>query len=298
MAMKLRPSPSVSATAFAPGTIKKGNDGNKYVIVVASNGVPRWQKVSPATSASAGVKKGISAGVKKGIPKWVRMKLAMKKVKKLVTKKSAVVKKVKPSPQEEMPAQPETPKPGSEAAAVDVCRRLTKGQLRISDLGKSPDTKGYVLLRDFAKKHMSNKVNYTKFQKRYCSPAHEFSDDECCSMEAMDPVLTTIAYLPGEIVDFSPKNVNINLLLFSDEADKKFFSLGVVNGYFRGDACNQFYHDFLVKKKYKPSQISAELKKSYKIFENLMVKSAGASALTHEHENEARNRAAMAKASK
>jgi len=257
--LKLRPSPSASATAFAPGTVKRGNDGNKYVIVVASNGVPRWQR---AQTASA-------------------MKSAMKKpgsVKKLAMKKFTAAMKVKPSLPEK---KPESPYEIAEKAAKDVCRRLTKGQLRISDLGKSPDTKGYVLLRDFAKKFMSNKGNYNKFQKTHCLPAFEDSDGE--GMPAGDPVLTIIAYLPAHIIDEMPA-VDEMRILFSDEKDKHFFSLGVVNGYFRGDAANQFYYEFLVKKKYKPSQISAQLNgKDYKIMENLMVKHEGIPGLTAEH---------------
>jgi len=262
MAGKLRPSPSVSATAFAPGTIKKGNDGNKYVIAVASNGVPRWQRAQPASA----------------------MKSVMKKpgfVKKFAMKKAKVAAKVKPSLPEE---KPESPYEIAEKAAKDVCRRLTKGQLRLSDLGKvrkSPDTKGYVLLRNFAKKFMSNPANYKKFQKTYCSPAVEDSDGE--GMPADDPVLTIIAYLPAHIIDGIP-GVDDMRILFSDEKDKHFFSLGVVNGYFQGDSANQFYHAFLVKKKYKPSQISAQLNgKDYKIMENLMVKHEGIPGLTAEH---------------
>jgi hypothetical protein len=42
---KKRPSPSESATGFAAGTVKKGNDGNMYRVVVNKNGIQRWQKV-------------------------------------------------------------------------------------------------------------------------------------------------------------------------------------------------------------------------------------------------------------
>ena len=38
----LRPSPSDSATAYPHGTIKMGNDGNKWVIKIGENGIPRW----------------------------------------------------------------------------------------------------------------------------------------------------------------------------------------------------------------------------------------------------------------
>ena len=40
-----RKAPTESATLFKKGTIKKGNDGNKWVIVTNVRGVQRWQKV-------------------------------------------------------------------------------------------------------------------------------------------------------------------------------------------------------------------------------------------------------------
>jgi hypothetical protein len=47
-----RKAPSKSATLFKNGTIKKGNDGNKWIIVTTGNGIRRWQKV-----------KGVGVGV-------------------------------------------------------------------------------------------------------------------------------------------------------------------------------------------------------------------------------------------
>ena len=44
-----RKAPSQSATLFKKGTIKKGNDGNRWVIVTNARGVQRWQKVQAAT---------------------------------------------------------------------------------------------------------------------------------------------------------------------------------------------------------------------------------------------------------
>lgn len=41
-----RPSPSKSATAFEPGTIKTGNDGNKWIVSETVTGVRRWQRLS------------------------------------------------------------------------------------------------------------------------------------------------------------------------------------------------------------------------------------------------------------
>jgi hypothetical protein len=40
-----RPSPNFSATLFPRGTRKMGGDGNIWQIIIASNGVRRWQKV-------------------------------------------------------------------------------------------------------------------------------------------------------------------------------------------------------------------------------------------------------------
>jgi hypothetical protein len=41
-----RKAPTASATLFKPGTIKKGNDGNKWTIVADTRGVQRWQKIA------------------------------------------------------------------------------------------------------------------------------------------------------------------------------------------------------------------------------------------------------------
>jgi len=42
--IKLRPSPSDSATLYKIGLKQKGNDGNMYIIVTNKNGVKRWQQ--------------------------------------------------------------------------------------------------------------------------------------------------------------------------------------------------------------------------------------------------------------
>jgi len=47
-----RKAPLKSATLFKNGTIKQGNDGNKWVIVTTSNGIRRWKKVSASTSTN------------------------------------------------------------------------------------------------------------------------------------------------------------------------------------------------------------------------------------------------------
>lgn len=45
-----RKAPSASATLFKRGTVKRGNDGNQWMIVADSRGVQRWQKVSSRDS--------------------------------------------------------------------------------------------------------------------------------------------------------------------------------------------------------------------------------------------------------
>ena len=50
--MSTRKAPSKSATLFKNGTVKRGNDGNKWVIVTNKVGVKRWQKVMGASAAT------------------------------------------------------------------------------------------------------------------------------------------------------------------------------------------------------------------------------------------------------
>jgi hypothetical protein len=48
--MSTRKAPSKSATLFKNGTIKKGNDGNNWIIVTTSNGIQRWKRVAVSTA--------------------------------------------------------------------------------------------------------------------------------------------------------------------------------------------------------------------------------------------------------
>jgi streptogramin lyase len=48
MSTDTRKAPTASATLFKNGTIKKGNDGNKWMIVTDTRGVQRWQKINVA----------------------------------------------------------------------------------------------------------------------------------------------------------------------------------------------------------------------------------------------------------
>jgi predicted secreted protein len=46
---KTRKAPSESATLFTSGTVKKGSDGNKWMIVTNNRGTRRWQKIKTNT---------------------------------------------------------------------------------------------------------------------------------------------------------------------------------------------------------------------------------------------------------
>jgi hypothetical protein len=61
MPANTRKAPSASATLFKKGTVKKGNDGNKWIIVNDQRGVQRWQKITSASKNRTTMKRGKSA---------------------------------------------------------------------------------------------------------------------------------------------------------------------------------------------------------------------------------------------
>ena len=61
-----RKAPSESATLFKKGTIKKGNDGNRWTIVTNVQGVKRWQKVQGAKEKTRRVGRHIGRVVELG----------------------------------------------------------------------------------------------------------------------------------------------------------------------------------------------------------------------------------------
>ena len=62
-----RPSPTESATKFAPGKVKRGNNGKRYMVKVDKNNVHRWVLVRRATKKAT--KKGATAKKKKATAK-------------------------------------------------------------------------------------------------------------------------------------------------------------------------------------------------------------------------------------
>ena len=68
-----RKAPSKSATLFNNGTIKQGNDGNKWVIVTTSNGIRRWKKVADSSSSNKSTRKNSAKPKAKARPKSKRV---------------------------------------------------------------------------------------------------------------------------------------------------------------------------------------------------------------------------------
>ena len=68
-----RKAPSKSATLFNNGTIKKGNDGNKWVIVTTSAGIRRWKKVADSSSSNKSTRKNSAKPKEKARPKSKRV---------------------------------------------------------------------------------------------------------------------------------------------------------------------------------------------------------------------------------
>jgi hypothetical protein len=52
-----RKAPTASATLFKRGTIKTGNDGNKWVIIADARGVQRWRKTDATTRKNRTMKR-------------------------------------------------------------------------------------------------------------------------------------------------------------------------------------------------------------------------------------------------
>ena len=62
----IRPSPTKSATLYKIGTIKIGNDGNKWIIAENTNGVKRWKLYKKETTKKKTPKKETTKKVANG----------------------------------------------------------------------------------------------------------------------------------------------------------------------------------------------------------------------------------------
>jgi hypothetical protein len=85
--LKLRPSPTISATKNNIGTIKRGNDGHRYIVKKTSNGIKRWVRYNKKTSKKVSKKKSFKKGSKKG-SKRISKKKSKKGSKRISKKKS------------------------------------------------------------------------------------------------------------------------------------------------------------------------------------------------------------------
>ena len=76
-----RPSPTESATLYKVGTVKTGNDGNKWIISESSNGVKRWKLYRKVGSKKVKSKKVKSKKVKskKVVVKSKKIKVGSRK---------------------------------------------------------------------------------------------------------------------------------------------------------------------------------------------------------------------------
>jgi len=66
---KKRKGPSESSTNFLIGTKKKGNDGNKWIVVKNKNGVHRWQKIPAKNKTKKTPKRNAKKTTKKTVKK-------------------------------------------------------------------------------------------------------------------------------------------------------------------------------------------------------------------------------------
>lgn len=78
---KIRKGPTESATQFQIGTIKKGNDGNKWKIIETGTGVHRWSKIPPPSyhMRTVKIKSKSKSNPKEGIVSLRRLKQISKK---------------------------------------------------------------------------------------------------------------------------------------------------------------------------------------------------------------------------
>ncbi|CAE7823604.1 unnamed protein product [Symbiodinium sp. CCMP2456] len=153
-------------------------------------------------------------------------------------------------------------KPNPYRESLEVCRQLSEGELALEDLGKSPETQGYKLLRDLLPAWLSK---HEKMTAKHVPPSYDYT-------------LWRFAQVCGfEIDGHGPgwSEESLCKILFSDKSDKRFYTMGVENGHFIRDGAHHFY-EYLVSKKINPTDLEEKLKmKQLKILEDLLVAFAG-----------------------
>ncbi|CAK0846009.1 unnamed protein product [Prorocentrum cordatum] len=152
--------------------------------------------------------------------------------------------------------------------ALSICRRLESGELKVADLGNSPDTKSYDLLRNLAPKWLASENHQKVVQDlQECYPG--------------DPAFSEFAGIVAYAIDGGPvSHRQIYKILFSDASDKRFFCVGVENGHMIGDAANQF-REFL-ETKCRPEDLREAMASSpLKLLENMWVEFIDAEGGSH-----------------
>ena len=156
-----RPSPTESATLYKIGTIKIGNDGNKWIISESSNGVKRWKLYKKVGSNTVKSKKAESN--KAGSKKVGNKKVESKKVgSKKVESNKVGNKKVESN-------KVGSKKVGSKKKEIDVLSLFDLDPVYIDDLDKivaSSSTNDIKILYNKLKKNIVpelNKIGITTF---------------------------------------------------------------------------------------------------------------------------------------
>jgi hypothetical protein len=91
MSMSTRQSPTASATTFSIGAKRTGNDGNKWIVKAASNGVKRWTRISKKVKSNVKSKIKVKSKSKSKVKSKSNVK-SKSKVKSKVKSKSKKVR--------------------------------------------------------------------------------------------------------------------------------------------------------------------------------------------------------------
>mmetsp|Transcript_29530 Transcript_29530/g.60877 ORF Transcript_29530/g.60877 Transcript_29530/m.60877 type:complete len:210 (-) Transcript_29530:63-692(-) len=168
--------------------------------------------------------------------------------------------KAKPKTKAKGKSNPHQERLDNAREALEVCRQLSEGELALENLGKSPETEGYKLLRDLLPSWLSK---HEKMTAKAVPPSYDYTlwrFAQVCSFEIDGPSLS---------------EESLFKILFSDKNDKRFYTMGVENGHFIRDGAHYFY-EYLVEKKIDPKDLEKKLKvKQLKILEDLLVAFAG-----------------------
>jgi hypothetical protein len=166
---KLRPSPTISATKNNIGTIKRGNDGHRYIVKKSVVGIKRWvryNKVSKKKSKK-GSKKGSKRKSKKGSKKGSKRKS------KKGSKKGSKRKSKKGSKRKSKKGSKRKSKKGSKKGSKKKSKRVLTGrqqeELREENFKESLKKKGP---KESSKKYSYGTIKTGQDGKKYQVVGH------------------------------------------------------------------------------------------------------------------------------